>query len=134
MLLDEQAEALAHKAIEMALAGDPVAVRFCLGRLIGSRRGMPLVLDDAADFPSVSGPGDLAAAVAAVTSALAEGRITPEEALDLSQMLDGLPPLFDAARAVPLPEDEARAGEEARAELLRRLERFAAGLGEDAGG
>ena len=131
MLLDSHAELLAETAIEMALAGDPVAVRFCLGRLIGTRRGQPLVLDDAGDFPAVSGPGDLGAAVAAVTAALAEGRITPEEALHLSQMLDGLPQLFDAARTVPSPEDDARDGERIKAQIKAKLARMAARLQQD---
>lgn len=131
MLLDSQAERLAETAIEMALAGDPVAVRFCLGRLIGTRRGQPLVLDDVRDFPAVSGPGDLGPAIAALTAALAEGRVTPEEALHLSQMLDALPPLFDAARTVPSPEEAAREEERIKDEIKRKLDRLAARLNED---
>ncbi len=65
LLLDAQAEALAQKAIEMALDGDPVAVRFCLGRILGVRRGQPVELD----LPAVSEPGDLAGAVGAIIAA-----------------------------------------------------------------
>lgn len=50
-LLDAQAEALAQKAIEMALDGDPVAVRFCLGRILGVRRGQPVELGRRAGRP-----------------------------------------------------------------------------------
>src|SRR6185312_14550202 len=81
-LLDAQAEALMGKAIELALGGDPVAVRFCLGRVLGVRRGQPVELD----MPGVAEPGDLAAAVTAIVAALADGRVTPDEALSLSQM------------------------------------------------
>ena len=80
LLLDAEAERLAHKAIEMAMAGDAVAVRFCLGRLLGVRRGQPVELD----LTAVATPGDLAGAIGAITAAVADGRITPDEALSLS--------------------------------------------------
>jgi len=38
-LLEGEAEALARKAIERALEGDPTALRLCLDRLIPPRRG-----------------------------------------------------------------------------------------------
>src|ERR1700719_2252222 len=39
LLLDGEAEALTRKAVELALAGDPVALRLCLERILGVRRG-----------------------------------------------------------------------------------------------
>jgi hypothetical protein len=78
-------------------------VRFCLGRILCVRRGQPVELD----LTAIAESRDLPGAVAAVTAALAEGRITPDEALSLSQMLDGFPRVF---AAVPPPEpDPARA-------------------------
>ncbi|HWN80221.1 MAG TPA: DUF5681 domain-containing protein [Bradyrhizobium sp.] len=41
-LLDGQAEALTQKAIQMALDGDPVALRLCLDRLCPPRRDRPV--------------------------------------------------------------------------------------------
>ncbi len=41
-LLDGEAEALSRKAIEMALAGDGVALRLCLERLLPARRDRPV--------------------------------------------------------------------------------------------
>ena len=122
MLLDNEAERLARTAIEMALAGDPVAVRFCLGRLIGARRGQPMILDAPEDFPPVAAPADFTAAVTAVTAALAEGRITPAEALSLSQMLDGFPRVLAAA---PQP---MQSGEAVLDELQMRFQRIADSL------
>jgi Family of unknown function (DUF5681) len=120
-LLDSHAEALAEKAIAMALGGDAVAVRFCLGRLLGARRGQPVELD----LPEVAGAGELPAAVAAITAAVGDGRITPDEALALSRMLDGFPRVLAAGEAEPPP---AAPQEDARAVLMRRLDRLAAGM------
>jgi uncharacterized protein DUF5681 len=99
-LLESHGAALAEKAIALALGGDPVAVRFCLGRLVGPRRGRPVALDD---LPEIAGAGDLGAAVAAVTAALGDGRVTPDEALACGQMLDGLPRVLAAGAAARPP-------------------------------
>jgi hypothetical protein len=122
LLLDAQAEALAQKAIELALGGDPVAVRFCLGRLLGVRRGQPVELD----LPAVAGPGDLTGAVTAITAALAEGRLTPDEALACAQMLDGFPRALAAGLAGTGPDD--RDAEDPREVLKRELDRLAEAL------
>jgi Family of unknown function (DUF5681) len=95
-LLDEQAETLALKAIEMALAGDPVAVRFCLGRILGVPRGQP------AEFalPPIVERADLAGAVGAIAAAVADGSLTADEAATFAKMLDGM------AYTLPRPEPE----------------------------
>lgn len=116
-LLDAKAERITEKAVELALAGDAVAVRFCLGRLLGVRRGQPVELD----LPEIAVPRDLSAAIAAITGALAEGQLTPDEALACSQILDGLPRVLAAARA-DLPPDE----EDPREALIREMDRIAA--------
>ena len=121
LLLDAEAERLAHKAIEMAMAGDAVAVRFCLGRLLGVRRGQPVELD----LTAVATPGDLAGAIGAITAAVADGRITPDEALSLSQMLDGFPRVF-AAVPPPKPEVDPAQAQAARHRLIDALDRLAA--------
>ncbi len=75
-LLDGEAEALTRKAIELALAGDTVALRLCLERLLPPRKDRPvaLALDDSA-------MGDNAARAAnAVLASLAAGQITVSEA------------------------------------------------------
>ena len=41
-LMDGEAEALSHKAIEMALAGDTVALRLCLERVAPPRKDAPV--------------------------------------------------------------------------------------------
>ena len=107
-LLDSEAEALARKAVEMALGGDPVALRFCLARILRTRRGRPAELD----LPPVTGAADLRAAMSAVTAAAGDGAITPDEAVALSQMVEGF---TRTLAAVYIEEDRAREAEERRA-------------------
>jgi len=85
-LLAGEAEALTRKAVEMALDGDPIAMRLCMERVL------PPCRERAVEFrlPPIegtrtgetSGPSarDVARAMDAVTSALAQGEITPGEA------------------------------------------------------
>jgi len=40
-LLDSEAEALTGKAVELALAGDPIALRLWLNRILAPRRARP---------------------------------------------------------------------------------------------
>jgi len=78
-LLDCEAEALTRKAIELALAGDPM------------ERLMPPRKDRAITFPlpDVISAADAAQAIGAVIAALAEGRITPSEAVTVAGLLEG---------------------------------------------
>jgi hypothetical protein len=56
LLLEGEAEALTRKAVELALGGDPAALRLCLYRLIAPHREplVPLAL------PPMRKPADLA--------------------------------------------------------------------------
>jgi hypothetical protein len=86
-LLDEgEDKTLARLVIDRALAGDVVTARFLLGRLEPKPRGRPIELD----LPEEVASG--AAALAAYDSTLrqlADGEITPEEALDILRFLEG---------------------------------------------
>jgi hypothetical protein len=88
LLLDGEAEALTRKAIELALAGDPVALRLCLDRIVGPRRGRPVALVGALALPPLASVADLAAAMSALAAAATQGAITPDEAVALSQMVE----------------------------------------------
>ena len=92
-LLDGEAEALTRKAVELALAGDPAALRLCLDRIVGVRRGRPVELA----LPPIANIADLAAAMASVAAAAAQGAITPDEAVALSQMVETFTRTLDAA-------------------------------------
>lgn len=126
-VLDKKAPALMRMAIAQAVAGDPVAVRFCLGRILGTRRGQPVELD----LPPVARARDLSGVVAAITGAVAAGRVTPDEAHALSRMLAGLPGALAAAGA-DQPAWSRDGGEDPRKTLARKLARLAKGMEEKA--
>jgi hypothetical protein len=93
LLLDGEAEALTRKAVELALAGDPAALRLCLDRILGVRRGRPVEVT----LPPIASIADLAAAMTAVATAAAQGTITPDEAVALPQMVESFTRTLDAA-------------------------------------
>jgi hypothetical protein len=92
LLLDGEAEGLTRKAVELALAGDAAALRLCLDRVLGPRRGRPVELV----LPPIDSAADLVSAMAAVAAAVASGAITPDEALTLSQMANSFIPTLAA--------------------------------------
>ena len=84
LLLDGEAEALTRKALELALGGDSVALRFCLERIVPRRRGRAVQLN----VPPVRGAGDLGATMAAITTAATSGAISPCEAAELARVVE----------------------------------------------
>ena len=82
-LLEEDAETIVRKAIEMAKSGDAALIRLCLSRLSPPRRDrhVPFAL------PEMNTPADALDAVAAITNAVAAGELTPGEAADLSHLV-----------------------------------------------
>src|SRR5204863_253717 len=58
--LDGEAETLARKAVELALAGNPLAMRLCLERTVAPRRERP----EPVALPSLRNTADLAPAMA----------------------------------------------------------------------
>lgn len=83
-LLDGEAEGLTRKAIELALAGDTVAMRLCLERLVPARKDRPIVFD----LPAAVGASDHPKALAAVLVAVAAGELTPTEAEAFASILE----------------------------------------------
>jgi len=83
-LLDGEAERLTRKAVEMALAGDTVALRLCLDRLLPALRERPVSVD----LPAVASPKDAVAASAALIAAAASGEIAPGEARELGRLIE----------------------------------------------
>jgi hypothetical protein len=75
---------LTRKAVELALGGDPTAMRLCIERVL------PACRERAVKFalPPIESAGDIAAAMRAVTSALADGAITPGEAATIAAVVD----------------------------------------------
>ena len=83
-LLTGEAEGLTRKAVEAALAGDPMALRLCVERILPRCRERPVNFA----LPLIESAADIAAAMKAVTSALADGEITPGEAGRIAGVVD----------------------------------------------
>jgi Family of unknown function (DUF5681) len=84
VLLDGEADALARKAVELALAGDTTALRLCLERIISPRK------DRAVRFalPVIVTNADLGAALGTVLTAVAAGELTPDEGTAIASLIE----------------------------------------------
>lgn len=82
-LLDGQVEQLTQKAIQMALAGDSVAMRLCMDRLAPPRRDRHVAFK----MPKLNGAQDHPAALSAIMKAVASSEITPAEGQAMAAML-----------------------------------------------
>ena len=92
LLLDGEATALSRKAVELALAGDPTALRLCLDRTVARRdRSVELAL------PPINSAADILGAIKAVADAVGRGGITPAEGFALSQMIESFLRAIDAS-------------------------------------
>ena len=93
-LLAGESEALTRKAVEMALGGDPTAMRLCMERVLPPCRERTVKFSlppiEAARTGKRCGPSphDVSLAMDAVTSALARGEITPGEAETIAGVVD----------------------------------------------
>ena len=83
-LLEGEAEALTRKCIERALEGDGQALRICLDRLAPPRRDRPVSFA----LPALKEAADARDAFAAVVRAVAEGELTPSEAVTLAGLIE----------------------------------------------
>ena len=83
-LLEGEAEALARKAVDMALAGDPVALKLCMDRVAPPRRDAPVVFD----LPALTDSSIAPDAARAVLEAVGGGWITPSEAETVLKLVE----------------------------------------------
>jgi hypothetical protein len=83
-LLDGEAEELTRKAIELAKGGDLAAIRICLDRILPTRKDRTITFA----LPTMETASDAANAVAAIVAAVAEGEVTPAEAVELSKLVE----------------------------------------------
>ena len=96
--LEAEAEALAGKAVELALGGDVTALRICMDRIAPVRRDRPITFP----MPPIKTTDDLVEAGRALVGQVAAGEITPAEAGDVMKLFDGL------ARTIEVAELERR--------------------------
>ncbi len=97
-LLEGEAEALSRKAVEMALAGDSVALRLCLDRLAPPRKDSPVQFP----LPRMTTARDAAQAAGAVLQAVSVGHLTPTEGAQVMGLVDSF------RRTLEVTELEAR--------------------------
>jgi hypothetical protein len=83
-LLDGQAEAIVTKVIEMALAGDRMALRLVFERVMGAPRERPV---PDLKLPPIRTVDDCAEVSARILAATGDGKITPADGTALMHMV-----------------------------------------------
>jgi len=84
-LLDGEGEALTRKAVDMALAGDTVALRLCLERIAPPRKDAPVRFD----LPPMESAASASAAMGAILAGVASGDLTPGEGGAIAGLVEG---------------------------------------------
>ena len=84
MLLQGQAKALAQKAVDLAMAGDTVALKICIERLIPRAHERTLSFS----LPVVAAPKDAAAALAAIVKGVGAGELSAGEGKQLVSLIE----------------------------------------------
>jgi hypothetical protein len=83
-LRDGQDESVARVVIDKALAGNAVMARFVIGLLMPRPRDRAIEID----LPECGSAEDVLAASSATIQAMAQGEITPQEALSVTRLLE----------------------------------------------
>ena len=82
-ILDQDAESIVRKAIEMAQDGDSAALRLCLERLLPPRKDRHITFP----LPAIDTAADVVKATNAMLQAVANGDLTPSEAAELGKLV-----------------------------------------------
>jgi hypothetical protein len=83
-LAEGEAEQIIQKVLEKAKAGDDACLRMLMDRLWPPRRGQPVKLDT----PPLKTSTDVSNVIITLWDAIAEGRLTPDEASALSSVAE----------------------------------------------
>jgi hypothetical protein len=97
-MLQSDAEDVVRAVIKAAKEGDMAAAKLVLERICPVRKGTPVVFD----IPELITAADLPPAVAAVTNAVADGTLTPDEGASVVDILDA------QRKAIELADHEVR--------------------------
>ena len=92
-ILDGEADAIARKAIELALDGDTVALRLCLERIAPAKRERPSPFT----LPKLETAADAVQASAALVQAVAAGELTTGQAAELGKLVESFVRAVEAA-------------------------------------
>ena len=82
-LLDGEAEALARKAVELALEGNMAALRLCLERICPPRKERPLAIE----LPVVEKAEELPKLTAAILAAVGRGELDAAQAAAMASLV-----------------------------------------------
>ena len=82
-MLEEKAEALVNKVVELAMGGNIAALRLCLDHLIATRKSEPL----SCEMPPLARAADAVAAIGGIASAAVAGDVTADEAAKLAKVI-----------------------------------------------
>ena len=93
-LLAGESEALTRTAVELALAGDPTAMKLCIERILPPCRERAVKFS----LPPIESTDDISAAMQAVTAALARGQATPGEAATIAGVVDTFARAIDTTK------------------------------------
>jgi hypothetical protein len=92
-LMQNDAENIVNAVLAAARDGDMTAARIVLDRILPARRDNPVTFA----LPKIKRPADAVAASAALLAAVAGGRLTPGEALEVSRLIDGFVKTLEVA-------------------------------------
>ena len=84
VLLEGQSESLTQAAIDKALEGDTTALHLCLDRIAPPRKDAPISFN----LPEIETPADAAKAARAILKAVADGDVTPQEAVSVMAVVE----------------------------------------------
>ena len=82
-ILDDNAEAIFQKLVELSLAGRETMLKLAAERIV-PRRSRAVALD----LPQIASTADLAPAIAAIAHAVAAGGLTPYDGAELARIFD----------------------------------------------
>jgi hypothetical protein len=88
-----QAEELLRKAVEMAMGGNVVMMKFLLDRILPKERSIQL------ELPRLDFVHDSVEAMAELVNAVSSGRISPREAADVAQVVSAYTRAIDVTDA-----------------------------------
>jgi hypothetical protein len=83
-LLDGESESLTRRCIDLAMEGDPTALRLCLSRILPVKRERTIELD----LPALEGSQDSLRAIGTGLEAVGAGTITPSEGQAVASLLE----------------------------------------------
>jgi len=83
MMADDASDVM-QSVIDAAKDGDMTAARIIVDRIAPVRKGRPLEID----IPSIAAPGDVVSAYASILGNLASGHLTPDEAQQVSAVVE----------------------------------------------